>query len=63
MRRPFWRKSSRSGPQGGDCVEVAKLSGTIGLRDSKNPSGGHVAVEIGQFAALVQRIKRDDLSL
>jgi hypothetical protein len=34
-----WRKSSRSG--GGDnCVEVACASdGTVGIRDSKNPTG------------------------
>lgn len=34
-----WRKSSRSG--GGDnCVEVAfAADGTVGVRDSKNPTG------------------------
>ncbi len=32
-----WRKSSHSGPNGGDCVEVADTHGTIAVRDSKNP--------------------------
>jgi hypothetical protein len=34
-----WRKSSRSGSTGGDCVEVAHLRDTIGVRDSKDPAG------------------------
>ena len=34
-----WRKSSHSSHQGGDCVEVAEMSGGIGVRDSKHPSG------------------------
>ncbi|MFI1580874.1 DUF397 domain-containing protein [Embleya sp. NPDC020630] len=32
---PTWRKSSYSGTQGDDCVEVAALTGAIGVRDSK----------------------------
>ncbi|GAA3441911.1 DUF397 domain-containing protein [Planomonospora venezuelensis] len=45
-----WRKSSLSGNNGGDCVEVAELApttprpthkpdATYALRDSKNPIG------------------------
>nr|MDT0659712.1 DUF397 domain-containing protein [Micromonospora sp. DSM 115978] len=35
-----WRKSSRSGGNGGDCVEVAEgLAGVVGVRDSKDSSG------------------------
>ncbi|MDG4831782.1 DUF397 domain-containing protein [Solwaraspora sp. WMMD1047] len=35
-----WRKSSRSGGNGGDCVEVADgLADLIGVRDSKDPTG------------------------
>ncbi|WP_424534879.1 DUF397 domain-containing protein [Sphaerisporangium viridialbum] len=35
-----WRKSSRSGDSGGQCVEVAtNLSGVVAVRDSKNPHG------------------------
>ncbi|MFE5327017.1 DUF397 domain-containing protein [Embleya sp. NPDC056575] len=30
-----WRKSSYSGNQGGDCVEVAPLTSSVGVRDSK----------------------------
>ncbi|MGI8328886.1 DUF397 domain-containing protein [Actinomadura scrupuli] len=58
-----WRKSSRSGSQGGDCVEVAELSGFVGLRDSKNPEAGHHAVSRAAFAGLARRIKRGELDL
>ncbi|HEY1914123.1 MAG TPA: DUF397 domain-containing protein [Streptosporangiaceae bacterium] len=35
-----WRKSSRSGGNGGTCVEVARnLRGAVAVRDSKNPEG------------------------
>lgn len=35
-----WRKSTRSGASGGNCVEVAdNLSGVVGVRDSKDPTG------------------------
>lgn len=35
-----WRKSSRSGNGGGECVEVATHQpGTIAVRDSKDPHG------------------------
>jgi hypothetical protein len=55
--RPAWRKSSRSGPQGGDCVELARLGSEIGIRDSKNPAAGHLSVSARTFHALVSRIK------
>ncbi|WP_307802105.1 DUF397 domain-containing protein [Actinomadura violacea] len=52
-----WRKSSRSTNQGGECVEVAALSHVIGVRDSKDPAGGHLALGPERFAALVRRLK------
>jgi hypothetical protein len=36
---PIWRKSSRSGGEGGNCVEVARLVPGVGVRDSKDPAG------------------------
>lgn len=36
------RKSSYSGPNGGDCVEVAVVPGTVHVRDSKAASSGPV---------------------
>jgi hypothetical protein len=34
-----WRKASRSSNNGGNCVEVARVSGTVAIRDSKDPDG------------------------
>ncbi|MBE1486813.1 DUF397 domain-containing protein [Plantactinospora soyae] len=35
-----WRKSTRSGGNGGACLEVAdNLSDVVGVRDSKDPGG------------------------
>jgi hypothetical protein len=35
-----WRKSSRSGPTGGNCVEIAQLSdGSVAVRNSRFPAG------------------------
>ncbi|MEH1014529.1 DUF397 domain-containing protein [Micromonospora sp. CPCC 206060] len=35
-----WRTSTRSGTNGGDCVEVAdNLPGLVAVRDSKDRSG------------------------
>ncbi|TDD61950.1 DUF397 domain-containing protein [Actinomadura darangshiensis] len=34
-----WRKASRSGENGGDCVELADAAGIVAVRDSKDPYG------------------------
>jgi hypothetical protein len=61
----IWRKSSRSGnsSEHDDCVEVARLPGTIGIRDSKTPETGHLSLPVPAFADLVTRVKRDELDL
>lgn len=39
-----WRKSTRSGDNGGACVEVAFLDTAVGLRDSKDKGRGPILV-------------------
>lgn len=39
LTRAAWRKSSRSGPNCDNCVEVAFVDQAIAVRDSKNPTG------------------------
>ena len=52
-----WRKSSYSGANGGNCVEIAAFFPAIGLRDSKDPAAGQLAVGRAAFAALVEGLK------
>ncbi len=53
-----WRKSSLSGPNGGQCVEVAvNLPDTIALRDSKNPNGPELLLTLAQWHTFTQGIK------
>lgn len=55
-----WRKSSRSGGTGGNCIEVAdNLPGIIGVRDSKNPAGPALTVVQGSWAVFVGTVKAD----
>jgi hypothetical protein len=48
-----WFKSSYSGDEGGDCVEVATQPAAIHVRDSKNPAGPQLAVAPDAWAAFV----------
>jgi hypothetical protein len=48
-----WRKSSRSGSGGGQCVEVAHLAdGRLAVRDSKNPHGTALLLSAASWDAL-----------
>ncbi|MET7290594.1 DUF397 domain-containing protein [Streptomyces griseoloalbus] len=46
-----WFKSSYSGTNGGDCVEVATAPGTVHVRDSKALTGAALAFPREQWAA------------
>jgi Domain of unknown function (DUF397) len=53
-----WRKSSRSGPQGGNCVEVAELpDGGVAVRDSKHPEGSPLLFTLAEWRAFVGGVK------
>jgi hypothetical protein len=53
-----WRKASKSG-NGGECVEVGTtVDGHVaGIRDSKRPDHGHLAVTQAAFAVFLASIK------
>lgn len=52
-----WRKSSFSSGNDGNCVEVAFLGDSVGMRDSKNPSGPVLSVGPAGLAELVASVK------
>ena len=45
-----WRKSSYSGANGGECVEVATTADTVLVRDSKNRTGNVLSVSRKRLA-------------
>jgi hypothetical protein len=59
-----WRKSSYSGSNGGNCVEVAdNLSGVVAVRDSKDPGGPVLAFGPDEWRAFTAAIKTDEYDL
>lgn len=53
-----WRKSSYSGTNGGDCVEVAAaLPAAIAIRDSKDPDGPKLIFTPADWAAFTATIR------
>ncbi|MFF4468174.1 DUF397 domain-containing protein [Streptomyces sp. NPDC001599] len=54
-----WRKSSYSGSNGGECVEVAENcpTGTVPVRDSKNPAGPVVTLGAHAWQAFVDGLR------
>ncbi|MEV5575271.1 DUF397 domain-containing protein [Spirillospora sp. NPDC052269] len=52
-----WRKSSYSGENGGNCIELANFTRVVGVRDSKDPEGPHLTVTRENLATLTQIIK------
>ncbi|MGN9781793.1 DUF397 domain-containing protein [Nonomuraea sp. ZG12] len=53
-----WRKSTYSGSDGGNCVEIADLSGgRRGVRDSKNPTGPVLVFTPGEWDAFIAGVK------
>ncbi|MEV0328843.1 DUF397 domain-containing protein [Micromonospora echinospora] len=53
-----WRTSTRSGDNGGDCVEVAdNLPGLVAVRDSKDPSGPALSFSPAAWASFVRSVK------
>ncbi|MEU1881918.1 DUF397 domain-containing protein [Streptosporangium sp. NPDC020072] len=53
-----FRKSTLSGDDGGNCVEVASLEGgNMAVRDTKDRKGGTLVFGSAGWAAFIGRIK------
>jgi hypothetical protein len=63
--RQTWRKSSYSGDNGGQCVEVAVLTDDathhVGIRDSKNPTGPILTVTPAGWTHFVTALRTGQL--
>ena len=54
-----WVKSSYSGGQGGNCVEVARpVRWGVLVRDSKNPEGPRLRFRARDWKRFTERVKR-----
>jgi hypothetical protein len=51
-----WRKSSCSGGNGGACVELANIGA---IRDSKNPAGPALGIDLVKLLAAVKAGRLD----
>ena len=58
-----WRKSSRSGGQGGNCVEVAGVAPAVAVRDSKDPDGPRLAFGSAAWRVFADRVKASECDL
>jgi hypothetical protein len=53
-----WRKSRRSGNNGGNCVEVARsLPHVVAVRDSKNPDGPKLTFTPETWRTFTNRVR------
>jgi hypothetical protein len=65
LSRAVWRRSSRSGLNGGSeqCVEVAALEdGQIAVRDSKRPDGAVLVVTRAGLAAWISGVQNNEFT-
>jgi hypothetical protein len=53
-----WRKSSYSGGQGGQCVEVASTPGHVAIRDTTNRGSATLSVPASAWRAFAADLKR-----
>ena len=56
MRVKDWRKSTHSGGESNDCVELASDSGIVAVRDTKNRDGGTLALSAAAWQEFLARI-------
>ena len=58
-RAVTWRKSSYSGNNGGQCVEVGNAARLIAVRDSKDPQGPVLAFSPQTWRRFADQVKAD----
>jgi Domain of unknown function (DUF397) len=64
LSRAAWQRSSYSGSNGGQCVEVARnLPGVVAVRDSKDPGGPSLIVTAGEWRAFLDGVRHGGFGL
>jgi|HubBroStandDraft_3_1064219.scaffolds.fasta_scaffold155110_1 hypothetical protein len=64
LSRAVWQKSTYSGSNGGQCVEVARnVPGLVAVRDSKDTGGPVLVVTPAQWRAFLASARRGDFRL
>lgn len=63
LSRAQWFKSTRSGPNSDNCVEVAFIDQAIAVRDSKNPQGAALVFTPAEWDAFVGGAKDGEFDL
>jgi hypothetical protein len=53
-----WRKSSYSGGEGGNCVELADREGRVMIRDTQDRSGPVLKVSAQAWCEFVGRVQQ-----
>jgi hypothetical protein len=59
-----WHKSTRSGGNGGDCVEVAaNLPGIVAIRDTKDPGGATLVFTDDGWSAFLAGVRAGEFDV
>ena len=59
-----WHKSTRSGGNGGDCVEVAaNLPGIVAVRDTKDPDGATLVFTHAEWEAFLAGVRDGEFDI
>lgn len=59
-----WHKSTRSGGNGGDCVEVAvNLPGVVAVRDTKDRDGAALVFTHSEWEAFVAGVRDGEFDI
>jgi hypothetical protein len=58
-----WFKSSKSGTNGGSCVEVRMLDGKVQIRDSKDRTGPILTFTPAEWDAFLDGARKDEFEI
>ncbi|MFI0369188.1 DUF397 domain-containing protein [Actinomadura sp. 1N219] len=61
LNHSAWRKASKSTENGGDCVEVAAVTESVAVRDSKDPDGPKLILSRSDFRRFAETLKGECL--